>query len=386
MPTFAKVKLTDIDGTDLGLLTRYAGLEIDVPLNDSRTGNITISMYDPISRLIRPIDRMIKVYLSDYPEPVFWGHIVQPVKDYAAGTITCSLHDPTIKLKHNFHRFGDIVVDAGYPIDGTGVMQLIESAIPYVGSSVKPLGIDWGTAVGNFQPPGSLLRGKCERGENIWDSLQKLVQKAVGPDIEFEPLDNLGTGYFCVVNSGAKPDDPGGGESMSRDLHEDVKFIYGINAENLIPQPDGNAMRNYYVAVNPGGEKARHDPDNKALYHNSASWNQYGIFEGWESVGEKVSHDTLLSDARAWVTAYAYPPNYFQVVPKASADNVPRWPNDFKVGDFIGAAGSKAGHEFEEVGRVVRIGITQPFSGSAQVKLTVDCVPLNSIPGAEGDL
>lgn len=67
MPTFAKVKLTDIDGTDLGLLTRYAGLEIDVPLNDSRTGNITISMYDPISRLIRPIDRMIKVYLSDYP-------------------------------------------------------------------------------------------------------------------------------------------------------------------------------------------------------------------------------------------------------------------------------------------------------------------------------
>jgi hypothetical protein len=392
------VKVTDIDGVELGLITRFKNLEVRAPFGETRSGRLTISMFDRNAEHILPLKRMIKVYNDG--GLVLWGHILRPRFDFEAATIDIDVHDPTAKLKHHYHRFGDVVVDEGYPLDGRGIRRLIESSIPMdsqLDRGVKPNGIMWGVdtttpqlskPVGERDPATEGIWGLVHRGENVWQSIQKAMNAAVGPDVEFIPTEGLDPGYFVVMNTGAKPNDPDGGDPLGVDRSETVKFMYPINAKNFIWEPDGNAVRNYWVAVNPGGEKDAADNDNKALYHDEASWLEYGIMQGWESVGSKVPKEVLTEVAKGFVKAYAQPPNYFTVVPKTDAPNVPRWPADFEVGDFITAHGQRGGIEKTIKGRVVNVTLKQTLEGSRKGHIEIDCTPaLDGTPvaGEEDD-
>jgi hypothetical protein len=392
-------KLIDIDGKELGLIEDFSELQVELPWLDSATGSVKISMDDKNAKKIRPMDRLIKVYYGDYFHPVFIGHIGQPDFDYAQRTITCPLHDPTIKLKLHNVRYGDRVVDVGYPVDGRGARRIVECSIPWdnqLARGVKPNGILWGQnlTVSQASIAAGGIWGKCIRGENVWDALQKLAQKDIGPDFRFEFLDGLDPGYFCRMHVGAKYDDAEGGAPLSADRtgpDGDVKFIYGVNADQFNVQPDGFAIRNYWVAVNPGGERNRADAaENRGLYHSESSWEQYGIMEGWESVGEKVALELLQLEAKQWVKNYAQPPTFFTVAPRQDAANVPKLMWDFLVGDFITASGkyrNKWGDVFEETidGRVMKATIQQAVDGSKQSRLVLECAPLTDGGAAIGD-
>ena len=391
------VKVTDLQGVELGLITQFTNLEVEIPLNDSRTGRLQISMSDRNAVHILPIKRLIKVYWGD--ELVVWGHIVRPRFRFSTGMIEVDIHDPTLKLKHHFHRFGDIVVDEGYPLDGRGIYWLLESAIPIqpqLDRGIPGNGIEWGADSTIHQgpkptqkppEPGSGIWGRCIRGENVWDSIQKAVMKSIGPDIEFVPVEGLDPGFFVQLNVGAKPDDPGGGIALAQDKSESVKFMYPINCEDFIWEPDGNAMRNYWVAVNPGGEEDAHDDDNKSLYHDEDSWLEYGIFGTMESVGEVVEKEVLAATAEAWVTMYAVPPDFFTVIPKRDALNVPKYPIDFDVGDFVTVKGDHpSGISKTHVVRVTKVTLKQEADGTRQGRMEIECTPaLEGAPAAGGE-
>lgn len=385
-----RVKLADIDGNELGLIEQFSGLQIEFPWIDSYTGGLNISMEDPNARKVRPMDRLIKVYYGDLLHPIFIGHIGQPVFDFAKGKIAVPVHDPTIKLKLHHVRFGDRVVDKGYPVDGRGARRIVETSIPMdrqLARGVKPNGIVWGENRTVSQPSVAEggIWGKSIRGSNVWDELQNLVEKNIGPDFWFEPRDGLDPGYFVKMHVGAKWDDVEGGYPLSADLtgpDGSVSFVLGVNCSGFNWEPDGFAMRNYCVTVNPGGERNRADADeNRGLFHSEAAWLQYGILQQWESAGSKVSKELLELESEQWVKNYAAAPDFFTIEPYADRRGVPQFRRDFNVGDFITAQGSytnKAGYVFEKslTGRVMKVTISQATDGTRNAKASLECAPV----------
>jgi hypothetical protein len=113
------VVVTDLAGQRARPSGDYTDLEVVDPLNDARTARLKVSLYDPAVALLKPLARGLKIVYGD--ALIFNGIQVSLSFDYAAGTVEIIAHDPTIKLKQGYHRYGDEVVDKGYPIDGIGM-------------------------------------------------------------------------------------------------------------------------------------------------------------------------------------------------------------------------------------------------------------------------
>lgn len=394
------LKVCDLEGNTIGMLNQFAGVQGMIPWMDSRTGEAVIAMSDPLAKELYPLKRIIKLYYGSRDHPAITGILLKPSYDFAAGTVSISFHDPSIKLKHHYHRFGDIVVDKGFPVDGRGMRRLIESSLPTVNQVARLIPdnhISWGLNVTVDQDPKDEggIWGKCERGDNVWDSVIELAQKDIGPDFELEPRDDLTkTGHFVRLNVGAKPTDAEGGFPLSVDYTDPspsgsglVAFHYGVNAAGFRYDPDGSAVRNHYTAVIPGGPRNRSTADgDMAVYHSELSLAIYGIYESFESVsGDDIPHSLLEADAKGWVRNYRMPPEYFEVNPRQDAPNVPKFMEHFKVGDFIIAGGRRSGFEREVSGRVLQATISQDRPGSRQSTLLLTCAPVFTSDAEAGE-
>jgi hypothetical protein len=391
-----KVKVVDIWGNPIGRIQQFHNLEVVDQLNDSRTAKFVMSMYDPYAKLIQPLKHLVSITYG--PSLIFIGHIGRPVFDYDNGTVQIAAHDPTIKLKNHFHRWGDIVVDIGYPLDGHGYRRMVESATPMetqVDRGIPGAGILWGVNDATNQGPRPThdppldsegLWRRCVRGSNVWGMLQDAAQVVGAPDFRFRPVDNehqgvtgeVPPGFFCEFDTS---------DRIGDDTAYRIVFDHNFgrrNAQNIIHEPDGFSVRNYWVSVYPGGERSSTDSARRALYHSESSWMEYGIMMGWESSGQPDSQKLLAAKAKAWVQAYSVPPNFFRVIPNIDGNNVPVYGQDYFTGDSLTARAKKGVCTFEATGRIIQTTIKQ-VDASGNTKVELDCVPAVGVELEEGE-
>lgn len=183
-----------LDGSAIGVTGHPLPLHTDqtpqvtIPLSDSRTGQMDVSMYEPIAGALTSAQIVVKVL---YRNPkganvlVLNGIVLTKHDDFDAGTTTVQLHDSTIRLKKRYLGYnhysimlglGEQVSDPnvnaftggsfngvssayGIPLDGTGVrlmlMDASHGASDWPGggfSSVPALGIRTGKDNANRQP------------------------------------------------------------------------------------------------------------------------------------------------------------------------------------------------------------------------------------------
>jgi hypothetical protein len=378
-----EAQICDVWGAPLAGGTIYettdgGGLEVIDPLNDSRTALVTIPIYDRPAKLARPLDRVLAIEYGSHL--LFKGPILQVSTDYERGTVTISAHDPTIKLKHHYHRFGDLAVDGGYTIDGPGMRVLVESSLSAeseTSSGIPPNGILWGHDSTTHRPD---TKRKVGNGANVWETIINLSRTLIGPDFRFRPVDNnhvgvypatlFPLGFMCEMDTA---------DQLGEDKSGEVIYEHGLgadNAENVIDEPDGDVVRNQFSQVYPGGVRNRNDADRIATARGNGSIHDYGLMEGYESSGQKDSHDVLREKARAIITAYARPPKFFTVVPRIDdGDTVPRYPRDVRTGDMIRVRARKGEREFDEVGRIMRVAINS-VDQAGNARISLECAPL----------
>jgi len=375
-----KAKIEDLAGKPLKHLHRFAGLEVLEPLNDSLTSKVLISMSDPAVTEVKPLERVLSVTCG--PFLIFRGRLTRPIFNFDAGTVQINAHDPTLILKHHYHAFGDYPVDYGYPIDGIGMRALVESSVPKepdAEGGMFPNGILYGVDETNHQEPqdapDSVWR-RVERGTNVWESITNLAQIVGAPDFWFRPIDNehqgitgeVPPGYFCEFDVFQRRGDD---KSFSVIFEKNTGRK---NADNVIWEPDGTSVRNFWVQVYPGGDRSSTDDTRRARVLNGDSINRFGMMMGWESSGQKDPYRTLVEKGRAWVRAYAFPPDFFTVVPKMDGINVPEYRRAYDVGDTI-TARAKNGYVQKEIeGRIVQARLTQADAQS-NTRVELECVP-----------
>ena len=380
------------------------GCSVHEPLNDSRTARCTISAYDGIARKVRPLDRVLAVTYGPYL--IFKGVILSVRKDFAAGRVEIAAHDPSIKLKHHYHQYGDRAVSYGYPLDGIGMRTLIESSLPTgeeLDHDIPPNGILWGydnTTRQGPKPsdpknpaPGDGIWRRVRRHENVWQSVQNLAAlDEVGPDFRLRPVDRdhpgrmggWAPGFFTELDTN---------DRLGEDKFDEVIFEHGTgndNCENVIHEPDGSVVRNWFAYVYPGGQRNSKDNERLAISRGWSSIEDYGLMQGLESSGQTGDvKDVLRKKAREWVKAYGRPPNFFQVMPRVdSVDNVPQYSgglgsggHNFRVGDTIRARADNGYTDVDLIGRIDAVDINS-IDQAGNVKVTLNCVPTIDPPDA----
>jgi hypothetical protein len=120
---------TDLEGTPGLALTECYGGRVVIPLSDSRTGSVEVSMDDPASASLTVGDTAVQV---TYGSSLVLNAIASRVKDdFPAGRVVLTLHDPTIRAKHRHLRYGHASVTAslgsepGLPVDGDGFRTIL---------------------------------------------------------------------------------------------------------------------------------------------------------------------------------------------------------------------------------------------------------------------
>lgn len=386
-----------IGGGNIIHTTTGGGCEVHEPLNDSRTSKLTLSAYDRIVRKVHPLDRVLSVTYGS--RLIFKGPILNVRKDFARGTCEISAHDSSIKLKQHFHQYGDAAVSVGYPLDGIGMRILVESSLPTgaeLEHNIPSNGILWGhndtpkqgpkpTDPKNPQPGDGIWR-RVRRHENVWQSILNLsLLDEVGPDFRLRPVDRDHPGVYGGQWPGffVELDTYG---HLGEDIFDEVIFEFGTgmdNCENLMHEPDGSVVRNWFGYAYPGGQKNSKDNERLAISRSWSSIEDYGLMQGLESSGQTGDvKDVLQKKARDVVKAYRRPPDFFQVVPRVDrALNVPQYGADYKVGDAIRARGSKGEFEEDLIGRITIADIAS-VDQAANVKVTLTCVPTIDLPDA----
>ena len=390
--------ITDIWGNRVCSIWQYRDLEVIEPLCDTRTAKLVISLSDPAVAHVLPVKRLLKVTYG--PFLIFWGHIVRPSFNYDENTCEVNAHDPTFKLKHHYHRYGDIVVDYGYPMDGTGMRQLIESSVPIepqLDRDIPGNGIAWGVDTAyvqaakgenNTEPPfdgHESIWKRAERGANVWETITNMREAVGAPEFRFRPVDAehpgpygaQPAGFFCEMDTAVR---------MEEDKTSVVQYEYGfgrMTADNVVEEPDGDVMRNYWVQVYPGGERSRDDEARKALFHDEASWVEYGIMGGWESSGQPDTQKSLAAKAEAWVRAYKIPPTFVTVTPAIDRPGVPVYMQDFECGDRITVRAKKGFRSLNMQARVIRVTVRQ-VDPVGNTRSELECVPIIALTAEEG--
>lgn len=395
VPGRLRFVLTDLDGTPLGPALQETSVgEVVIPLSDSRTGTVAVSMYDPAAAPIASGKVAAKVVYGD--ELVFAGVILKASDDFAAGVVTCTLHDMTIRPKHRNLRYGHSSVDAsldpnpGIPVDGTGFRMLLTD-IDDGGGSIPKSGIDTGTDDVPPQPVATdpdALYVKVTRGQNAWDAMSSLSEAAAGFDIDFAPVDAdhpganpWAAGIFCEART--TPRQGLDRSQANTDGNAPVVFAFGRELSGLVYAPDAEQMKNYAVQVAPGGQADPLDAHSKAGAFDHSSWVDYGIWEDWQSSGETlatgVRQTVLKNRALAVVTAYGTPPEFFTCTTDTDRPGGYQYPTDFAVGDVITAVGKRGFRSVVVHGRIVQVKLSQrDANGNAQIECL--CVPHHTDP------
>lgn len=357
--------LSKLDGTGRVLLgqrvptSEGSTAQVIVPLNDARTASVRVSMYDPfaMAALGPAYSRLLWVYykptILHTAKLVFLGPVHDPVWGYGDAVVTLNAHDPSIWAKKHNHRYGDIVVDRGYTIDGRGMRDLWSSAVPIesqIERGIKHPGVLWGyddtprltrppTKDYGKDPANSSIAytSKVDRSKNVYESMTELSQVAGletgvgGPDWDLLPLDVKDKSSYYSREDGVRRDRASRPEQVGaniwyaqldtyinkgRELFQTVQFQYGFGMDNLDDieiNNDGDQEVNYSVVAYPGGESNKRDTTHRARYHNEPAWLDHGIIQNWVSSSNPDPEAVLKLKAKSFVDAYGWAPNFVNV-------------------------------------------------------------------------
>lgn len=369
-------QLTDLDGVTLRTCWDHQGGEVMIPKNDSRTAKVTLSVYNEVVTQIGTteypaLERMLKVYYIPHQTEVylvFWGVIIKPHWNFSQGTVEVNAHDPSLAWKKGNHHYGDTVVGTrtrgGFPMDGRGIRMLAESVMPNVDQlarGVRGPGILWGinTVPNEKKRPADLNKPNAAtdgvwslatRGQQVFESIQNVVEAADGPDWQLRPTDDFKErGFFAYLDTFAR---------QGKDRTGQIVWHYGFgrnNLENMEWEPDGDAVKNWAIEVAPGGPSTKEDTGRIAAAHKDGSFTRIGIYENWESSNNKDTQQVLQTKANAWVAAYGTPPDLVTLTlrperygTRGQAESPYKYMTDFQIGDVMRAVGRK-GYAFVDL-------------------------------------
>lgn len=106
----------DLAGNSPGPVNTVQQPQVVIPLSDSRTGSVTVSMYELVAAAITPGDTAFKIaYRNPRGTEVLLlnGIVVLPTYDFDAGTIQFTVHDPTIRLKRRYLDYAHVSIMLG---------------------------------------------------------------------------------------------------------------------------------------------------------------------------------------------------------------------------------------------------------------------------------
>lgn len=375
-----EIEITDTSGVTIRRPPQFQNLEVVIPLNDSRTGKVefpiedTFSFGDSAIQLVKhPFKYRIKVRYRD--NLLFHGPILKPLVKLAENIVEVNFHDPTIYLKKHFIHTGDEAMEDGVTQDREGFIKLIGAAYLTAGEiadGVVPPGIVNGSLSGTLSPGVGVK--KIERGTNVWDEAKALADRQLGPDFEFEPIDeqydpdnNWSPGVMCQVNTWNRK----GTDRTSRVFH----YGWGQdNLENFEYAPDGESIRNKVNSVS----------ENKSSTSKvAASQQDVGILESWEASSQEGTDEDLLEvESKAFAKAYGVVPEFFTItlrpeVPgfQSSVAGTPwKYYDGYKEGDTIYVQARRGRFEADLSGRVTSVTLSQR-DASESVVANADCVP-----------
>jgi hypothetical protein len=343
------VFLDSLDGEPLGMATSFKDWEVTIPLNDSRTGKVTLPIKDPIAAHVRPMQTRVRMYWDSLL--VLHGLVTTPNWNVGDGEVEVIVHDPTVFLKHHYLRFGDLTVDTGYNIDDNGLWYVLADARAseyQLGEGVRDLPIAEGCYMRDVAIDEGTKHRKAERGSQVWDTLTNSVELFQGPDMDFRPVDAV-TGMQQGEPVGGFDSTPWDPMFMCQmDLYEQamtdrsatfdhsaVLLQYGFGRDNLSDMtysPDGESVKNAPVFVKPGGETDATDATSRGDYIDLTSQATYGIMESWESAGQNDDLELLEDKAHLYAALYSDPLDAMTVTLKP---NAPRFGRQFWHGDVI---------------------------------------------------
>lgn len=219
------LKVTDLAGNPLSdlagrplPLTTVETPQVTIPLSDSRTGQLSVSMFEPIAKALvnsgTPTSAATVVVKVLYVNPkgdeslALNGILTNPEADFDAETVTCQLHDHTIRLKNR-----------------------------YLGYDHASICLSWGVTVGGAENASysEALLNDVNLGEFY------NINSVFGV-----PLDGYGLRLLLLDTSHGASDWPGGGFDSVPSMG--IRYTPGTNSvDNANQQPayvvtDGNAV------------------------------------------------------------------------------------------------------------------------------------------------
>jgi hypothetical protein len=225
--------------------------------------------------------------------------------------------------------------------------------------------------VGHFrsQAPLGSLYGKPAAG--TWKlRVHDTAAGSTGSVKQFRLDFQLPAPSYCRLNATDKPDtslltntiDPDGISGPSCVFH---KGHGEDNARILSVTPQGDQVRNQYIAIAQTRTKIRVDDESRAAY---------GTYQGFDSPGEGHSNAYLAAWADSNVGAYARPVPALELAPvNDGGENLTlRYGDDFVVGRHVRAVGKRGRAYFDVLGRVERVVLTQ---GPSAVVTDMDVQP-----------
>lgn len=359
---------------------QFADLRVTHPLNDGRTAQVTLSMYDNLTETLAPWQQALRILyyrpLSDEPECIFWGQC-NVEDDYTAGTVTLTGKDPSERMTHHYLSIGDDALNderdymAGRIfVDHRGLGQLVDAA-------QAPNGPVLGLAIANQTMVERTRRLHVERGQSCWQLVQDICETAVGPDIDVRPAQDTDEEVYAYLDAY---------EKMEGDKTGMITLEFGQGGDNLTelrvtPQRPGNHIR--------VTDRDRHYRI-RAVAEDSRDL--VGVFQDFTASDWKVKGDdtnALEEYATARARAYGVPPLQVEVTLRASdeqewyyghPDYVGDVLGDFYVGDVVLFAATRGYRTYEDDVRITEVEIsTEGWRSPVFTKLTV-------IPRAAEDL
>lgn len=301
-----KWSLCDRLGVQLAALQDRHGSKATIPLNDQRTGSVTLSLEHPAARLVTPLGRTLKGWLDG--APIFNGPILTPVFDGQAGTVEIPAVDSSLYVQLSpFEPPAPATSPYVFNLLATDQSTIMSAVIGGAAPTSAELaaGIP-GLPIASGTLPATVLRDRhYEPGQDRWGAVRNLSQVIGGVDFELEPLDRT-DGIMARLNTFAR---------QGSDKSATVKFAYNWgadNCENLVWKPDGGLVVNRSIYL------GQSEYGGAPPYYRSSQVDSgiaFGILK--EVVGRSdVSDPTTLREwAQSRASILAFPPDLCEVTP-----------------------------------------------------------------------
>lgn len=385
-PGYFRVKLTSLHypgipgvaprrrARTLAVLEDFADAEVYIPLNDSRTAKLSLSMGDPLIRTgtLRPYSTQLHfTYVTpNGAHLVMWGIVTLLEYDSENERVTVSVVDHSLRLKSHFVRFGHLILNGSdnaelpnpfntpghhhgvgnIPIDAVGLQYLVDAARitdEQAARGVPDIGIALGSDDTDHLPTDTTHVIGIKRGRQCWDAITDLLSHGPSPgfpgspDFELVPYD-AEFGIYAHMRF----------HTHQGSLTPVALLQDGFGADNCLAdyKPGGKLINNAHVLSD--GDKDR------VTVGDAASEEEYGVYVDWESTSYTSKNtDALEARGKQIIASYGEPPDYFSV--KLNADCDLYYFDDFIPGDAVQTQIGRDGLDEDLLGDIASVRLSQ---------------------------